>query len=51
MSEQKKPFIVNDRRKFTAEGEIRPDAPKEEDRKEAPRAEAPKPAPEPATAA
>ena len=26
MSEQNKPFVVNDRRKFTAEGELRPDA-------------------------
>lgn len=30
MSEQNKPFVVNDRRKFTAEGELRPDAQIEE---------------------
>src|SRR5215471_12715703 len=26
MSEQNKPFVITDRRKFTAEGELRPDA-------------------------
>jgi len=32
MSEQNKPFVVTDRRKFTAEGELRPDAPPSEER-------------------
>lgn len=32
MSEQNKPFVVTDRRKFTAEGELRPDAPPAEER-------------------
>lgn len=42
-----KPFVINDRRKFTAEGELRPDAPHEE-----PKAEAkPEPQPEPAAEA
>jgi hypothetical protein len=34
------PFIVNDRRKFTAEGELRPDAPRSEPQPEEPRPEA-----------
>ncbi len=42
MSEKNQPFVINDRRKFTSEGELRPDAPHEE-----PRAEAPKPPPAP----
>jgi hypothetical protein len=49
MSEQNKPFVVTDRRKFTAEGELRPDAPPSEERERhdppavtaAPAAEAP----------
>lgn len=41
--ETKKPFIVNDRRKFTAEGELRPDAPPAEPRAEAPAPEPPQP--------
>jgi hypothetical protein len=38
MSEQKKPFVVTDRRKFTAEGELRPDAapPTEKERRDVP---------------
>lgn len=32
MAEQNKPFVVTDRRKFTAEGELRPDAPPSEER-------------------
>jgi hypothetical protein len=32
MSEQNKPFVVTDRRKFTAEGELRPDAPPSQER-------------------
>lgn len=32
MPEQNKPFVINDRRKFTAEGELRPDAPLSEER-------------------
>jgi hypothetical protein len=45
--EKQTDFVVSDRRKFTAEGEIRPDAPKEEAPKEeavAAAPEAPKPA-------
>lgn len=43
MSEQNKPFVVTDRRKFTAEGELRPDAPPSEERErhDPPAAEAP----------
>jgi hypothetical protein len=40
MSESKKPFIVNDRRKFTAEGELRPDAPPARPREEESKPEA-----------
>jgi hypothetical protein len=40
--EKQTEFVVSDRRKFTAEGDIRPDAPKEE----APKEEAVAPAPE-----
>ena len=54
MSEQNKPFVVTDRRKFTADGTIRPDAEREPSSDE-PRAEsahpAPVPAPEPPPAA
>jgi hypothetical protein len=39
---EKTPFVINDRRKFTAEGELRPDAPHSE-----PAHEEPKPAVEP----
>ena len=39
---EKTPFVINDRRKFTAEGELRPDVPHSE-----PEQEAPKPAAEP----
>lgn len=43
MSEQNKPFVVTDRRKFTAEGELRPDAPpaEERERHDPPAVEAP----------
>ena len=34
MSEQNKPFVINDRRKFTSEGELRPDAQIEEHEQE-----------------
>src|ERR1700730_14921623 len=54
MSEQNKPFVVTDRRKFTMDGEIRPDAdpsPAKERREPAPAEPEPKPvaatAPEP----
>src|SRR5215475_10768666 len=40
---EKTPFVINDRRKFTAEGELRPDVPHSE-----PAHEEPKPAAEPA---
>ena len=51
MSEQNKPFVVTDRRKFTLDGEVRPDAAvseerKSEDRKEEKPAEAAAPAEE-----
>jgi len=49
MPEQNKPFVVTDRRKFTADGEIRPDAdpsPAKEPRAAAPEPE-PTPTPEP----
>jgi hypothetical protein len=42
----KTPFVINDRRKFTAEGELRPDAPHSE-----PAHEEPKPAVEPSAEA
>jgi hypothetical protein len=42
----KTPFVINDRRKFTAEGELRPDAPHSE-----PQREEPKPAVEPSAEA
>lgn len=47
MSEQNKPFVVTDRRKFTAEGELRPDAPPSEERErhDPPATEAPAVAP------
>ncbi|MEO6817347.1 MAG: DUF1844 domain-containing protein [Edaphobacter sp.] len=43
MSEQNKPFVVTDRRKFTAEGDPRPDAapPTEKERRDPPPVEAP----------
>ena len=34
MSEQNKPFVVNDRRRFSSEGEVRPDAEVAEEREE-----------------
>lgn len=46
MSEQNKPFVVTDRRKFTSEGELRPDAPPSEERERHD-----PPAPEPPAAA
>jgi hypothetical protein len=46
MSEQSKPFVVTDRRKFTMDGELRPDADPSPEREE--RASTP---PEPATSA
>lgn len=39
----KTPFVINDRRKFTSEGELRPDAPHTEPHHEEPQREAPKP--------
>jgi hypothetical protein len=48
MSEQNKPFVVTDRRKFTMEGELRPDAdpsPEKEHRATAPVAVEPEPKP------
>jgi hypothetical protein len=42
----KTPFVINDRRKFTAEGELRPDVPHTE-----PQREEPRPAAEPASEA
>lgn len=48
MSEQNKPFVVTDRRKFTLDGEIRPDAdpsPEKEHRQPAPVEAAPVPEP------
>jgi hypothetical protein len=44
----KTPFVINDRRKFTAEGELRPDVPHSESEREEPK---PQPAAEPATEA
>jgi Domain of unknown function (DUF1844) len=46
MSEQNKPFVVTDRRKFTMDGELRPDAdpsPEKEHREPAPAEPEPKP--------
>ena len=37
---ENKPFVINDRRKFTSEGELRPDAPQSQPREESPRPEA-----------
>jgi hypothetical protein len=51
MSEQSKPFVITDRRKFTMDGDLRPDAdpsPKREERSVPPAVEA---APEPIAAA
>src|SRR2546423_1374997 len=48
MPEQNKPFVVTDRRKFTMEGELRPDAdpsPEREERESAPAAVAETPQP------
>lgn len=46
MAEKKnESFTVTDRRKFTSEGEVRPDAPREEETSSAPAAVAPPPAP------
>ena len=50
MSEANKPFVVTDRRRFTVEGEVRPDAPPPTDRapaEHAPAATSPEPAPAP----
>jgi hypothetical protein len=44
MSEQNKPFVITDRRKFTSEGELRPDAaPSPEKERDTPTAAAPEP--------
>src|SRR5215472_4363651 len=43
---EKTPFVINDRRKFTSEGDLRPDAPHSEHEREEPR-----PAAEPAAEA
>ena len=56
MSEQSKPFVITDRRKFTKDGELRPDAdpsPEREPRTPAPEpvAAAPEPPPAPESAA
>jgi len=54
MPEQNKPFVVTDRRKFTLEGEPRPDAdpsPEREPRVDIPPAPAPAPTPAPPQAA
>ena len=48
MSEQNKPFVVTDRRKFTLEGELRPDADPSPEKESKPAPEA-APTPEPAT--
>jgi len=48
MSEQNKPFVITDRRRFNAEGESRPDAPPREPE---PVITAPEPEPEPIAAA
>ena len=42
-----KPFVINDRRKWTMEGDLRPDAPKDEPREEAQQTPEPPAAPEP----
>ena len=50
MSEKNKPFVITDRRKFTLDGEPRPDAdpsPEKETREPAAAAPPPPPAPEP----
>ena len=47
MSEKTIPFVVNDRRKFNAEGELRPDAAPSEPREPKPVASAPEPEPAP----
>ena len=50
MSEQSKPFVITDRRKFTKDGELRPDAdpsPEREPRTPEPVAAAPEPTPAP----
>jgi Domain of unknown function (DUF1844) len=47
MSEQNKPFVVTDRRKFTMDGDLRPDADPSPEREE----RTPPPTPEPAAAA
>ena len=49
MPEQNKPFVVTDRRKFTMDGELRPDADPSPEREE--RSAAPTPAPTPAASA
>ncbi len=43
---EKTPFVINDRRKFTAEGELRPDVPHSEPRSEEPKAQPAEPATE-----
>jgi hypothetical protein len=50
MSEQNKPFVVTDRRKFTLDGEPRPDADPSPAREPRPETVAPAPAPEPQAA-
>lgn len=53
MSEQNKPFVVTDRRKFTLDGEVRPDAdpsPERDDDRESSQASAPIELPTPAAA-
>src|SRR5579871_1319834 len=51
MSEQNKPFVVTDRRKFTMDGELRPDAdPSPEKEHRAPVAVEPEPTPTAAAA-
>jgi hypothetical protein len=39
----KTPFVINDRRKFTAEGELRPDVPHSESEREEPKPQQPEP--------
>src|SRR5580693_7683101 len=54
MSEQNKPFVVTDRRKFTMDGELRPDAdpsPEKEEREVSSAEPAPATPPQPASAA
>ncbi len=53
MSEQSKPFVITDRRKFTKDGELRPDAdpsPEKEARTPSPEPVAATPEPQPSTA-